>query len=51
MNSSKRLKHDKLCAILCSYRTSEYEDFKDLSGKLELFEDCLVQNKSNLFAD
>lgn len=47
----KTAETDKWCAILCNYRTEEYGDFKDLSGKLELFEDCLVQNKSNLFAD
>lgn len=47
----KTAETDKWYAILCAYRTKDYEDFKDLSGKLELLEDCLVQNKSNLFAD
>ncbi|MDY4819309.1 MAG: hypothetical protein SO206_03525 [Bacilli bacterium] len=27
---------NKWCAILCNYRTKEYEDFKDLSRKIEL---------------
>ena len=29
----------KWCAILCSYRTKFYEDFKELSRKIELFRD------------
>lgn len=29
---------DKWCAILCDYRTNEYEDFKQLIRKIELFE-------------
>ena len=28
---------DKWCMILCSYRTSEYEEFKHLTRKIELF--------------
>lgn len=28
----------KWCAILCDYRTSEYEDFKELTRKIESFE-------------
>lgn len=30
---------DKWCAILCSYRTSEYEEFKQLIRKIGVFED------------
>ena len=29
---------DKWCAILCNYRTQDYEDFKDLSRQIETFE-------------
>ena len=29
---------DKWCAILCDYRTQDYEDFKDLSRQIETFE-------------
>ncbi len=28
---------DKWCAILCNYRTNEYEDFKELIRKIEMF--------------
>lgn len=31
--------YHKWCAILCSYRTKFYEDFKELSRKIELFRD------------
>ena len=34
---------DKWCAILCNYRTENYEDFKALTRKIELFEDSLEQ--------
>ena len=37
----KTAETDKWCAVLCNYRTKFYEDFKILSRKLELFEDCL----------
>ena len=37
----KTAETDKWCAILCSYRTKFYEDFKILSRKLELFKECL----------
>lgn len=30
---------NKWCAILCSYRTKNYEDFKQLIRKIETFED------------
>ena len=30
---------NKWCAILCSYRTSEYEEFKQLIRKIGVFED------------
>ncbi len=30
--------------ILCSYRTNEYEDFKELARQIELFEDISEQN-------
>lgn len=29
---------DKWCAILCDYRTKNYDDFKQLIRKIELFE-------------
>ena len=29
---------NKWCAILCSYRTENYEDFKELSYKLNMWE-------------
>ena len=32
---------DKWCAILCNYRTENYEDFKDLGRKMELFDESL----------
>lgn len=32
---------DKWCAILCSYRTNKYENFKELCRKVDLFEDNL----------
>ena len=35
---------DKWCAILCSYRTENYEDFKQLTRKIELWEDNLGQD-------
>lgn len=38
----------KWCAILCDYRTKDYEDFKDLSRKIELVEDIQKQNRSEL---
>ena len=30
---------DKWCAILCSYRTENYEEFKQLTRQIEMFED------------
>lgn len=39
---------DKWCAILCSYRTENYEDFKELNRKVELFEDSLEKQQSEL---
>lgn len=36
----------KWCAILYNYRTENYEEFKELTRKIELFEDS-VQSKSN----
>ena len=30
---------NKWCAILCDYRTKDYEDFKELIRRIELFED------------
>ena len=34
---------NKWCAILCNYRTKNYEDFKDLGRKIELFEDNILK--------
>ena len=34
---------DKWCAILCNYRTNEYDDFKELIRKIELFEDSVLK--------
>ena len=31
----------KWCAILCTYRTEFYEDFKELIRKIELFNESL----------
>ena len=39
---------NKWCAILCSYRTTFYEDFKQLIRKIELFEDIQELNQSEL---
>ena len=39
---------DKWCAILCSYRTNEYEEFKRLIRKIELFEDSILNQQSYL---
>ncbi len=30
---------NKWCGLLCDYRTENYEDFKALTRKIELFED------------
>ena len=30
---------DKWCAILCSYRTENYDEFKELTRKFELFQE------------
>ena len=30
----------KWCAILCDYRTKDYEEFKELIRKIDLFEDA-----------
>ena len=32
---------NKWCAILCSYRTNGYDDFKELIRKIEMFEDSV----------
>ena len=37
---------NKWCAILCNYRTENYEDFKKLTKKIEIFEDS-IQSKSD----
>ena len=37
----KTAETDKWCAILCNYRTKEYEEFKQLTRKMALFEDSL----------
>lgn len=37
--SAKIAEIHKWCAILCDYRTSEDEDFKQLCYKIEMFED------------
>ena len=31
---------DKWCAILCDYRTQDYDDFKQLIREIELFENA-----------
>ena len=35
---------DKWCAILCSYRTENYDEFKELTRKMELFEDSVEED-------
>ena len=35
----KTAETDKWCAILCAYRTKEYEDFKDLSRRICIFKE------------
>lgn len=37
--SAKIAEIHKWCAILCTYRTRNYEDFKKLSRQIEMFED------------
>lgn len=39
---------DKWCEILCNYRTENYDEFKQLTKKIELFEDIYKQNTSEL---
>ena len=41
---------DKWCAILCSYRTDEYDDFKEVIRKMELFEDSIQSKSDELLA-
>ncbi len=41
---------DKWCAILCSYRTENYEEFKELIRKMELFEDSIQSKSDELLA-
>lgn len=36
----------KWCAILCDYRTKNYDDFKQLIRKIELFEDSILNQQS-----
>ena len=36
-------KSQKWCAILCTYRTNEYEEFKRLIRKIELFDESLYE--------
>ena len=38
----------KWCEILCNYRTENYDEFKQLTKKIELFEDIYKQNTSEL---
>ncbi|MCI5544682.1 MAG: hypothetical protein MR368_04330 [Azospirillum sp.] len=40
----KTAETDKWCAILCAYRTNEYDDFKQLTREVELFEDNINMN-------
>ena len=35
----KTAETDKWCAILCAYRTEDYEDFKDLSRRICIFKE------------
>ena len=35
----------KWCGLLCEYRTNEYDEFKQLSYKIEIFEDDLQIQK------
>ena len=42
--SAKIAEIHKWCAILCSYRTNEYDEFNDLARKIELFNDHLKQS-------
>ena len=37
----------KWCAILCTYRTENYDDYKQLDYKLELLLDQNEQQKTN----
>ena len=37
----KTAETDKWCAILCAYRTEDYEDFKRLANKIELLMESL----------
>jgi len=39
---------NKWCAILCDYQTNEYEKFKRLIRKIELFEDSILNQQSYL---
>ena len=41
---------DKWCAILCNYRTENYEDFKELTKKIEIFEDSIQSKSDELLA-
>lgn len=34
----RKVHFNKWCTILCSYRTQDYEEFKDLSRQIETFE-------------
>lgn len=36
---------NKWCAILCSYRTNEYEDFKGLCYKMEMSDNQISLDK------
>lgn len=40
--SAKIAEIHKWCAILCTYRTNEYEDFKEMIRKIELLRDINV---------
>lgn len=40
--SAKIAEIHKWCAILCDYRTKEYEDFKEMIRKIELLRDINV---------